>query len=118
MGGDEFCHRYQDQLEAEIEEIYAQFIKHKDAKNISYAALTPAMLFVVMFAMYVIWGLTGFIGLNLIASLCNLVMVLALTSLCTWMYVKYSGEFREIGTMIDQIAETVWEQVLKPLGDN
>ncbi|CAH6779615.1 Atl2 [Phodopus roborovskii] len=118
MGGDEFCRRYQDQLEAEIEETYANFIKHNDGKNIFYAARTPATLFAVMFAMYIISGLTGFIGLNSIAVLCNLVMGLALTSLCTWAYVKYSGEFREIGTMIDQIAETLWEQVLKPLGDN
>ncbi|XP_007102919.2 atlastin-2 isoform X1 [Physeter macrocephalus] len=118
MGGDEFCRRYQDQLEAEIEETYANFIKHNDGKNIFYAARTPATLFAVMFAMYIISGLTGFVGLNSIAVLCNLVMGLALTSLCTWAYVKYSGEFREIGTMIDQIAETLWEQVLKPLGDN
>ncbi|XP_003416131.1 atlastin-2 isoform X1 [Loxodonta africana] len=118
MGGDEFCRRYQDQLEADIEETYANFIKHNDGKNIFYAARTPATLFAVMFAMYIISGLTGFIGLNSIAVLCNLVMGLALTSLCTWAYVKYSGEFREIGTVIDQIAETLWEQVLKPLGDN
>ncbi|KAM7078545.1 atlastin-2 isoform 1-T1 [Molossus nigricans] len=118
MGGDEFCRRYQDQLEAEIEETYANFIKHNDGKNIFYAARTPATLFAVMFAMYIISGLTGFIGLNSIAVLCNLIMGLALTSLCTWAYVKYSGEFREIGTMIDQLAETLWEQVLKPLGDN
>lgn len=111
MGGDEFCRRYQDQLEAEIEETYANFIKHNDGKNIFYAARTPATLFAVMFAMYIISGLTGFIGLNSIAVLCNLVMGLALTFLCTWAYVKYSGEFREIGTMIDQIAETLWEQV-------
>uniref|UniRef100_A0AAA9RX89 Atlastin GTPase 2 n=1 Tax=Bos taurus TaxID=9913 RepID=A0AAA9RX89_BOVIN len=112
MGGDEFCRRYQDQLEAEIEETYANFIKHNDGKNIFYAARTPATLFAVMFAMYIISGLTGFVGLNSIAVLCNLVMGLALTSLCTWAYVKYSGEFREIGTMIDQIAETLWEQSL------
>ncbi|XP_056650229.1 atlastin-2 isoform X2 [Monodelphis domestica] len=118
MGGDEFCRRYQDQLEAEIEETYANFVKHNDGKNIFYAARTPATLFAVMFAMYIISGLTGFIGLNSIAVLCNLIMGLALISLCTWAYVKYSGEFREIGTMIDQIAETLWEQVLKPLGDN
>ncbi|XP_068841492.1 atlastin-2 isoform X3 [Capricornis sumatraensis] len=110
MGGDEFCRRYQDQLEAEIEETYANFIKHNDGKNIFYAARTPATLFAVMFAMYIISGLTGFVGLNSIAVLCNLVMGLALTSLCTWAYVKYSGEFREIGTVIDQIAETLWEQ--------
>ncbi|XP_036118757.1 atlastin-2 isoform X4 [Molossus molossus] len=115
MGGDEFCRRYQDQLEAEIEETYANFIKHNDGKNIFYAARTPATLFAVMFAMYIISGLTGFIGLNSIAVLCNLVMGLALTSLCTWAYVKYSGEFREIGTMIDQLAETLWEQVFSKL---
>uniref|UniRef100_A0A8C2PFB7 GB1/RHD3-type G domain-containing protein n=1 Tax=Capra hircus TaxID=9925 RepID=A0A8C2PFB7_CAPHI len=115
MGGDEFCRRYQDQLEAEIEETYANFIKHNDGKNIFYAARTPATLFAVMFAMYIISGLTGFVGLNSIAVLCNLVMGLALTSLCTWAYVKYSGEFREIGTVIDQIAETLWEQVFSKL---
>ncbi|KAM7325043.1 hypothetical protein ACRRTK_015296 [Alexandromys fortis] len=115
MGGDEFCRRYQDQLEAEIEETYANFIKHNDGKNIFYAARTPATLFAVMFAMYIISGLTGFIGLSSLAVICNLVMGLALTSLCTWAYVKYSGEFREIGTMIDQIAETLWEQVFSKL---
>ncbi|XP_042637476.1 atlastin-2 [Orycteropus afer afer] len=110
MGGEEFCRRYQDQLEAEIEENYANFIKHNDGKNIFHAARTPATLFAVMFAMYIIAGLTGFIGLTSIAVLCNLVMGLALIALCTWAYVKYSGEFREIGTMIDQIAEALWEQ--------
>ncbi|KAM9601032.1 atlastin-2 isoform 2-T2 [Trichechus inunguis] len=115
MGGDEFSRRYQDQLESEIEETYANLIKHNDGKNIFYAARTPATLFAVMFAMYIISGLTGFIGLNSIAVLCNLVMGLALISLCTWAYVKYSGEFREIGTMIDQVAETLWEQVFSKL---
>ncbi|XP_065446021.1 atlastin-2 isoform X8 [Chrysemys picta bellii] len=118
MGGEEFCRRYQDQLEAELDEIYANFVKHNDGKNIFYAARTPATLFAVMFAMYIISGLTGFLGMNSIASLCNLIMGLALISLCTWAYVKYSGEFREVGTAIDQIAEALWEQVLKPLSDN
>ncbi|XP_002940441.1 atlastin-2 isoform X2 [Xenopus tropicalis] len=118
MGGEEFCRRYQDQLEAEIEESYANFIKHNDGKNIFYAARTPATLFAVMFAMYIISGLTGFIGMNSIATICNLIMGLALLSFCTWAYVKYSGEFRELGTLIDQIAEIIWEQLLKPLSDN
>ncbi|XP_019399635.1 PREDICTED: atlastin-2 isoform X2 [Crocodylus porosus] len=118
MGGEEFCRRYQDQLEAEMDEIYANFVKHNDGKNIFYAARTPATLFAVMFAMYIISGLTGFLGMNSIATLCNLIMGLALVSLCTWAYVKYSGEFREVGTVIDQIAEAIWEQVLKPLSDN
>lgn len=111
MGGEEFCRRYQDQLDGELDDLYANFVKHNDGKNIFYAARTPATLFAVMFAMYIISGLTGFLGMNSIATLCNLVMGLALVSLCTWAYVKYSGEFREVGTVIDQIAEVLWEQV-------
>ncbi|XP_060104670.1 atlastin-2 isoform X1 [Heteronotia binoei] len=110
MGGEEFCRRYQDQLEEELDDIYANFVKHNDGKNIFYAARTPATLFAVMFAMYIISGLTGFLGMVSIATLCNIVTGLALASLCTWAYVKYSGEFREVGTLIDQLAEVLWEQ--------
>ncbi|XP_037637760.1 atlastin-2 isoform X2 [Sebastes umbrosus] len=110
MGGEEFCQRYQSQLEAELDETFSNFSKHNDGKNIFYAARTPATLFAVMFATYVVSGVTGFIGLSVLAALANLVMGVALLSLCAWAYVKYSGEFREVGTMIDLVAETLWEQ--------
>ncbi|XP_061694000.1 atlastin-2-like isoform X2 [Syngnathoides biaculeatus] len=115
MGGDEFCQRYQSQLEAELDEAFGNFCKHNDGKNIFYAARTPATLFAVMFAAYVVSGVTGFVGLSTLAALANLLMGLALMSLCTWAYVKYSGEFREVGTMIDLVAETLWEQVFSKL---
>ncbi|XP_019114516.1 atlastin-2 [Larimichthys crocea] len=118
MGGDEFCQRYQNQLEAELDETFTNFSKHNDGKNIFYAARTPATLFAVMFVTYVVSGVTGFIGLSTLAVLANLVMGVALLSLCAWAYVKYSGEFREVGTLIDLVAETLWEQVLKPLSEH
>uniref|UniRef100_A0A667ZUM9 Atlastin GTPase 2 n=1 Tax=Myripristis murdjan TaxID=586833 RepID=A0A667ZUM9_9TELE len=111
MGGEEFCQRYQNQLEAELDEAFANFSKHNDGKNIFYAARTPATLFAVMFVTYVVSGVTGFLGLSTFAALANMVMGLALLSLCAWAYVKYSGEFREVGTLIDLVAETLWEQV-------
>lgn len=111
MGGEDFCRRYQEQLEAELDEAYTNFSKHNDGKNIFYAARTPATLFAVMFVMYVVSLVTGFVGINSVATLCNLVMGVALTALCIWAYVKYSGEFREVGGIIDQVAETLWEQV-------
>ncbi|KAE8299969.1 Atlastin-2 [Larimichthys crocea] len=110
MGGEDFCRRYQEQLEAELDEAYANFSKHNDGKNIFYAARTPATLFAVMFVMYVVSLVTGFVGINSVATLCNLVMGVTLTALCIWAYVKYSGEFREVGGIIDQVAETLWEQ--------
>ncbi|XP_028324158.1 atlastin-2-like isoform X2 [Gouania willdenowi] len=110
MGGEDFCQRYQNQLEAELDEAYVNFSKHNDGKNIFYAARTPATLFAVMFVTYIVSGVTGFIGLSTLAALANLMMGVALLSLCTWAYVKYSGEFREVGTFIDLVAETLWEQ--------
>ncbi|XP_023255277.1 atlastin-2-like, partial [Seriola lalandi dorsalis] len=110
MGGEDFCRRYQEQLEAELDEAYANFSKHNDGKNIFYAARTPATLFAVMFIMYVVSLVTGFVGISSVAMMCNLVMGVALTALCVWAYVKYSGEFREVGGVIDQVAETLWEQ--------
>ncbi|KAM8807785.1 atlastin-1 [Eudromia elegans] len=110
MGGEEFSRRYLQQLEAEIDELYVQYIKHNDSKNIFHAARTPATLFVVIFITYVTAGVTGFVGLDIIASLCNMVMGLTLITLCTWAYIRYSGEYRELGAVIDQVAAALWDQ--------
>lgn len=111
MGGDEFCRCYQEKLEEELDEAFINFSRHNEGKNIFHAARTPATLFAVMFAMYVASLVTGFVGVDSVAVVCNLVMGVALVTLCVWAYVKYSGEFREVGGVIDQVAETLWEQV-------
>ncbi|KAK5886798.1 hypothetical protein CesoFtcFv8_017799 [Champsocephalus esox] len=110
MGGEEFSRRYLQQLEAEVDEVFVQYIKHNDSKNIFHAARTPATLFVVIFVMYVAAGITGFVGVDVIASLCNMVLGLALITLCTWAYIRYSGEYRELGAVIDQVAGALWDQ--------
>ncbi|XP_061582192.1 atlastin-2-like isoform X2 [Cololabis saira] len=115
MGGEDFCRRYQEQLEAELDESYSSFSKHNDGKNLFYAARTPATLFALMFVMYVASLVTGFVGIRSVAVLCNLVLGAALTALCVWAYVKYSGEFREVGGAIDQLAEVLWEQLFSKL---
>uniref|UniRef100_A0AAV2LL24 GB1/RHD3-type G domain-containing protein n=1 Tax=Knipowitschia caucasica TaxID=637954 RepID=A0AAV2LL24_KNICA len=112
MGGEEFCRKYQLQLEAELDEAYVSFSKHNHGKNLFHAARTPATLFVLMAAMYVVSMVTGFLGVASVAALCNLVMGVALMALCVWAYVKYSGEFRDLGAGIDQVADFLWEQML------
>uniref|UniRef100_A0A8C5QLF8 Atlastin-1 n=1 Tax=Leptobrachium leishanense TaxID=445787 RepID=A0A8C5QLF8_9ANUR len=110
MGGEEFSRRYLQQLENEIDDLYVQYIKHNDSKNIFHAARTPATLFVVIFITYILAAITGFIGLDIIASLCNMIMGLTLITLCTWAYIRYSGEYRELGAVIDQVAAALWDQ--------
>lgn len=116
MGGEEFSRRYLQQLEGEVDEVFVQYIKHNDSKNIFHAARTPATLFVVIFVMYVAAGITGFVGVDIIASLCNMILGLALITLCTWAYIRYSGEYRELGAVIDQVAGALWDQVNTPAG--
>lgn len=94
-----------------MDEVYSNFIKHNESKNIFYAARTPATLFAVMFAAYIVSTVTGFVGLSIIAALASLVMGVSLMSLCAWAYVRYSGEYREVGVIIDLTAEALWEQV-------
>ncbi|KAM6972136.1 atlastin-2 isoform 2-T2 [Aplochiton taeniatus] len=115
MGGDEFCRRYQDQLEAELDLAFSNFTKHNEGKNLFSAARTPATLLLLVLFMYLASLLTGFLGVSAVATLCNLLMGVALTALCLWAYTKYSGEFRQLGSAIDTVAETLWEQVLLKL---
>ncbi|XP_057714787.1 atlastin-1 isoform X1 [Corythoichthys intestinalis] len=110
MGGEEFSRRYLQQLANEVDQVFVQYIKHNDSKNIFHAARTPATLFVVIFIMYVAAGVTGFVGVDVIASLCNMILGLALITLCTWAYIRYSGEYRELGAVIDQVAGALWDQ--------
>ncbi|KAM9787833.1 atlastin-1 isoform 1-T1 [Syngnathus typhle] len=110
MGGEEFSRRYLQQLTGEVDQVFVQYIKHNDSKNIFHAARTPATLFVVIFVMYVAAGVTGFVGVDVIASLCNMILGLALITLCTWAYIRYSGEYRELGAVIDQVAGALWDQ--------
>lgn len=111
MGGAEFSTQYAEKLKADIEELYVNFQKHNESKNIFAAARTPAVLFSFMVVLYVLSGVLGMLGLETLANVLNIVMVLALVALCTWAYARYSGEYRDVGVAIDSIVDMVWEKV-------
>ena len=111
MGGSEFSQTYADKLEEEAQGMYANFIKHNDSKNIFAAARTPAVLFVIMVACYLVAGILGILGLESFANLVNLLMGVALVLLITWAYARYSGDYREIGVHIDKAADMLWDSV-------
>lgn len=115
MGGAEFSKQYQDKLMQEIEVTYTNYKKHNEGKNIFAAAKTPATLFVMVIIMYFLSGFFGLLGIYSMANFCNLLMGVALLTLCLWAYIRYSGDMREIGTQIDILASAIWQNFLKPL---
>jgi atlastin len=42
-------------------------------------------------------------------------MALSFLTLAMWAYIRYSGEFREVGLHIDEIANLIWENSMKPV---
>ncbi|EPY86809.1 atlastin-3 [Camelus ferus] len=117
MGGKDFSLRYQQELEEEIRELYENFCKHNGSKNVFSTFRTPAVLFTGIAALYIASGLTGFIGLEVVAQLFNCMVGLLLIALLTWGYIRYSGQYRELGGAIDSGAAYVLEQPEPQLGD-
>ncbi|KAM5247872.1 atlastin-3 [Ctenodactylus gundi] len=118
MGGKDFSFRYQQELEEEIKELYENFCKHNGSKNVFSTFRTPAVLFTGIVALYVASGLTGFVGLEVVAQLFNCMVGLLLIALLTWGYIRYSGQYRELGGAIDSGAAYVLEQASSHIGNS
>ncbi|KAK0140134.1 Atlastin-3 [Merluccius polli] len=111
MGGAEFCERYRNQLEIELQEMWQSFSKHNESKNVFSAFRTPAVLFVLVCLLYVLSGLLLFVGLSTIAFACDCVVGLAMVAMLSWAFIRYSGQYRSVGGAIDQAAGVLLEQV-------
>ncbi|XP_050664575.1 atlastin isoform X2 [Leptidea sinapis] len=115
MGGDEFSQAYCEQLTQDLDEQFQQFRAHNESKNIFKAARTPSVFFALALLCYVLSGLLGLLALYPLANLANLAMGLALLTLTLWAYIRYSGEMRELGVSIDDTANWMWDNVMKPV---
>ncbi|KAJ0173424.1 hypothetical protein K1T71_010573 [Dendrolimus kikuchii] len=115
MGGDEFSLSYGNKLVQDLEEQFMQFKAHNESKNIFKAARTPSVFFAIALFFYVMSGVFGLVGLYPVANMCNLAMGLALLTLVLWAYIRYSGEMRELGVAVDDTANFLWDNLLKPM---
>ncbi|XP_058506336.1 atlastin-3 [Solea solea] len=110
MGGQEFCDRYQAQLEKELEEMWQSYLKHNDSKNLFSAFRTPAVLFVLVCILYILSGILLFVGLSTFALVCDCTLGVVMMAMLTWAFIRYSGRYRNVGGAIDQAAGVVLEQ--------
>ena len=56
-------------------------------------------------------GLFSAIGLTGVVSLLNAFILISLVLLATWGYCRHSGELREVGSKIDEMAHIIWDLV-------
>lgn len=110
MGGQEFCDRYQEQLQKELGDMWLSYSKHNEAKNLFSAFRTPAVLFVLMCLLYVVSGVLLFVGLTTFALVCDCGLGLLMVAMLVWAFIRYSGQYRPVGGAIDQAAGVVLEQ--------
>ncbi|KAK7573955.1 hypothetical protein V9T40_011146 [Parthenolecanium corni] len=115
MGGEEFSEAYRIRLEGDIDVDFSQFIAHNESKNIFKAGRTPAVIVALIIVFYIFAQIFNLFGLYLFAAIANMIMIIAFVSLATWAYIRYSGEIREVGEIIDQSASLVWEMIMKPV---
>ncbi|XP_051166542.1 atlastin isoform X2 [Leptopilina boulardi] len=115
MGGEEFSQMYMEKLIKDMDDAFLQFKAHNESKNIFKAARTPAVFFAIAITMYIFSGIFGLVGLNTLSYACNVTMGVGLLTLALWAYIRYSGELREVGTKIDELASALWENLMKPL---
>ena len=111
MGGGEICAKYQAELEARIDESYESYVKRNESKHILNAYRTPCVLGAVMVLSYLISSILDTLGVESLSQTAILGLYVPLLMLSLWLYINYSGEWREMGRMIDNITTTIWELV-------
>ena len=111
MGGDVFSREFEERLINEIIEQYESFVKLNDSKNIFNSARTPAVFLTMMFIAYFTSGIFTMFGAYSLANLFNIALGFFLLCVVLWAYIRFSGEFIEIGQQLDSSAEWLWDEV-------
>ena len=111
MGGSVFCKKYEDELVKKMDAAYESFVKRNESKHILNAYRTPAVLGLIMVLSYLVSSILDMIGIDSLSDTAIFGLYIPLLLVGVWLYVRYSGNFREVGAMIDNITATVWENV-------
>ena len=111
MGSSQVSQSYEDELVRKIEEAYESFVKRNESKHILYAYRTPAVLASIMVMSYLISSILDALGVESLSQTAIFGLYIPLILTLVWLYVKYSGDFREVGQFIDNVTSAVWEQV-------
>lgn len=115
LGGDLYSERYEKKLEEQIKEAYELFVKRNESKHILNAYRTPVVLTLLIVLSYIVSSILDFLGVESLSKTAVWGLYVPLLLVAVWVYVRYSGNFREVGEMIDNVTTAVWENVSGPI---
>lgn len=111
MGGEAFSKQFKEKLQQDILEAYESYLKRNESKHIMNAYRTPAVLLTIMAVSYFISSILDMLGVESLSQTAIFGLYIPLLCVLVWCYVRYSGNFREAGQAIDNIAAVMWEYV-------
>ncbi|XP_072106185.1 atlastin-2-like, partial [Mobula birostris] len=107
MGGRGLSQRYQEQLEAEIDELLDSYAKFNRSKNFASLVRTPAAMLLIIVSMHLLSGFVGLLGLGFLTVLFDFFNGMALLTLMSWLYIKYTGQGPLLGEVIDAVSDSI-----------
>lgn len=116
MGGDVFSSEYMKKLEIMIDESYENFVKRNESKQLMNAYRTPAVLCLVMVLSYILSTILDMFGIESLSQTAVLGLYLPLLLVGLWVYVRYTGQLRSVGQIIDNFSSAIWDQVRSSRG--
>lgn len=99
----------------EIDESYESYIRHNASKNMFALSRTVSSLVAVMVLTYVCSFILDFLWLGSLSFVWNFIFWTCFGLLSAWLYVKYSGEYIEVGEYIDGLTDMLWEKIYQPI---
>ncbi|XP_067877806.1 LOW QUALITY PROTEIN: atlastin-3-like [Heterodontus francisci] len=107
MGGSVMSQRYEDQLEADIEDMLESYLKFNRSKNFFSIVRTPTAMLLLIVTLHIVSGFLGLLGLGFLSTIFNFFIGISILTLMTWSYIKYTGQSPVLGEIIDGICEVL-----------
>lgn len=115
MGGDAFSQTYMKKLCEDMDKVFVHFKAQNESKNVFKSTRTAGVYGAIVAIMYFLSSVFGFTGLYLLANICNFIMCICILTLMLLAYIRYSGNYDTLGVVIDEVANTLWNNLIKPV---
>ncbi|XP_004925716.1 atlastin [Bombyx mori] len=118
MGGKELADGYKAELEKELEELFEQLRSHNEAKNIYRMIGTPVVFATVAVLAYMLVVLGNMFGVQTVVAAGQAAVVGALVMIAVWIYSRTTGQMRDVGAQLDEIADSIRSYILNQAFDS